>query len=72
MRGNLRELLMGSLVIRSIPAYAGEPYWAGSANSVNRVYPRVCGGTLNILNRGSIQPGLSPRMRGNRQPPQSG
>ena len=31
--------------LRSIPACAGEPRAAGSANAAQRVYPRVCGGT---------------------------
>ena len=51
----------------SIPACAGEPSIQLFAAAVSEVYPRVCGGTgmepATILGR----PGLSPRVRGNRQ-----
>ena len=30
------------------------------------VYPRACGGTLTCLVCGDLAPGLSPRLRGNR------
>ena len=72
-------------VVRSIPACAGEPaglraptchrvyprVCGGTAVPVqpaDKVYPRVCGGTpFSILSSG--QWGLSPRVRGNQQPP---
>ena len=49
----------------SIPACAGEPTRSDRLVCGSRVYPRVCGGTLD----GSVGPGhpagLSPRVRGN-------
>ncbi len=36
---------------------------------VPRVYPRVCGGTVSIKTPGSVDGGLSPRVRGNPLPP---
>ena len=53
---------------RSIPAYAGEPTKGKQVDILSEVYPRVCGGTRvrGALRRGLR--GLSPRMRGNRNP----
>ena len=54
--------------VGSIPACAGEPGRPGHPGSRPKVYPRVCGGTVP---GGVIMPefgGLSPRVRGNRQP----
>ena len=50
---------------RSIPAWAGEPQSSDAGQRVDRVYPRVGGGTL--AGRGYTRPaaGLSPRGRGN-------
>ena len=31
----------------------------------DRVYPRVCGGTYDIADDGTVTNGLSPRVRGN-------
>ena len=50
----------------SIPACAGEPDTATTACSASRVYPRVCGGTLDDVERCQEYGGLSPRVRGNR------
>ena len=51
----------------SIPACAGEPGEAQATAGLERVYPRVCGGTANQgLNQQNDQ-GLSPRVRGNHQ-----
>ena len=68
MRGN-RSLAAAALAGGgSIPAYAGEPCGQAITAGSGRVYPRVCGGTSPIASlRGDIT-GLSPRMRGNRQP----
>ena len=49
----------------SIPACAGEPGGAMVASVMLRVYPRVCGGTVNTLLRAIFGEGLSPRVRGN-------
>ena len=52
----------------SIPACAGEP-WAGAESSAARgVYPRVCGGTTGTAPTDDNGGGLSPRVRGNRDP----
>ena len=50
---------------RSIPACAGEPDWADKDGQEIAVYPRVCGGTPSRIARQSMNPGLSPRVRGN-------
>ena len=49
----------------SIPACAGEPRRCQVFSTPHRVYPRVCGGTLLLQGVPSLQPGLSPRVRGN-------
>ena len=49
----------------SIPACAGEPSGTARGPVPPRVYPRVCGGTQPVFLRGSLYPGLSPRVRGN-------
>ena len=66
MRGNL--VLVCALVVygRSIPACAGEPYISRMRAEWSQVYPRVCGGTVNITNPETTLEGLSPRVRGNR------
>ena len=66
MRGNLVEGQREIRILRSIPAYAGEPGVRFRPNRALRVYPRVCGGTpvCGIFRLSYI--GLSPRMRGNR------
>ena len=52
----------------SIPACAGEPEHGGMVRRRRRVYPRVCGGTGNAVVDTDSAEGLSPRVRGNRQP----
>ena len=56
----------------SIPACAGEPMVWKSKPGITRVYPRVCGGTLNTGRGGCTIAGLSPRVRGNPPAPQRG
>ena len=51
---------------RSIPACAGEPRHLGRLCRLSRVYPRVCGGTRQLLMVATWILGLSPRVRGNR------
>ena len=51
---------------RSIPACAGEPRLQRGRPGVQRVYPRVCGGTNCGMRWGRCRMGLSPRVRGNR------
>ena len=50
----------------SIPACAGEPSIATISRYVQRVYPRVCGGTQGRFSAAERGNGLSPRVRGNR------
>ena len=65
MRGNRAALADGRTIVRSIPAYAGEPTWLRDHTIAERVYPRVCGGT-GVAGGGVVYAGgLSPRMRGN-------
>ena len=48
----------------SIPACAGEPKgWCASGASAG-VYPRVCGGALEVVLQAFLVRGLSPRVRG--------
>ena len=51
----------------SIPACAGEPSSSAHPRSMNRVYPRVCGGTTNETETMAGRAGLSPRVRGNHE-----
>ena len=66
VRGNLVQDFHEDLLLRSIPACAGEPHGLRASQRLFPVYPRVCGGTLSPR-CDSCQPvGLSPRVRGNR------
>ncbi len=65
-RGNLRDILVQSRQRGPIPACAGEPRRAFVPLGHFWAYPRVRGGTFERANRNSIDPGLSPRARGNR------
>ena len=67
VRGNRFIKAFGGVYRGSIPACAGEPASLLAFNFSNRVYPRVCGGTGSNSFPRSIQSGLSPRVRGNRQ-----
>ena len=55
----------------SIPACAGEPKASEHERHLSRqrVYPRVCGGTIYSSTPTSSRAGLSPRVRGNRSGP---
>ena len=65
VRGNHRRIGQESYVNRSIPACAGEPRKGEPSGRVDKVYPRVCGGTRNSPPILIIVIGLSPRVRGN-------
>ena len=65
MRGNRTCVGRDSRYSGSIPAYAGEPIHPNSAYSGRKVYPRVCGGTIDAAGDRRMPAGLSPRMRGN-------
>ena len=66
VRGNRLDSMPPTLSTWSIPACAGEPRQARCPAGGGRVYPRVCGGTETKMERGTMQGGLSPRVRGNR------
>ena len=66
VRGNLSGVSQGMISRRSIPAGAGEPLGSAGSGGPSAVYPRGCGGTTKPMLIFRIQPGLSPRVRGNR------
>ena len=66
VRGNQDHVVVRGRRPRSIPASAGEPPARRGRAPDARVYPRECGGTRAITGDGSFDPGLSPRVRGNR------
>ena len=57
-----------STLLGAIPALAGEPSFRVSQLPFRRVYPRACGGTICGAEPMTVTSGLSPRVRGNRQP----
>ena len=65
VRGNHPDRRVGQRGLRSIPARAGEPSQASARACASGVYPRACGGTIQIAGLGSAVYGLSPRVRGN-------
>ena len=66
--GGTRQWLHSfTMMLRSIPACAGEPTSFGRLQLLIGVYPRVCGGTSLASSNTSSNWGLSPRVRGNRQ-----
>ena len=65
VRGNLPADARRRTAVGSIPACAGEPRYPTSAPSSLKVYPRVCGGTVNDGLVHHLPLGLSPRVRGN-------
>ena len=52
------------VLVRSIPACAGEATRPARRPTMARVYPRVCGGSVRIINGVDQLLGLSPRVRG--------
>ena len=65
VRGNPAQESLEIAADRSIPACAGEPFRLTLGGTVDKVYPRVCGGTDGIVRGGGGGGGLSPRVRGN-------
>ena len=65
VRGNRSVLRRAAVSARSIPACAGEPRGDSPGSGARRVYPRVCGGTLERHAGNMRRGGLSPRVRGN-------
>ena len=66
VRGNRHRLYVSPDRNGSIPACAGEPFTLMRNSWEKEVYPRVCGGTINVPAFWSADMGLSPRVRGNR------
>ena len=66
VRGNPTRLHPLRNICGSIPACAGEPRRWTVGQGMMWVYPRVCGGTLFGSLYALSLPGLSPRVRGNR------
>ena len=67
VRGNPSVIFPSPMQVGSIPACAGEPPTSCGLATTTRVYPRVCGGTARWKTMNALQPGLSPRVRGNPQ-----
>ena len=65
VRGNHAVPKVDSQPPGSIPACAGEPRSKRTIMAAMPVYPRVCGGTIDLPVRAMIIRGLSPRVRGN-------
>ena len=68
-RGNPAEMDEAEIRRRSIPAWAGEPLGYDYPALGPAVYPRVGGGTLEMVECLLHVRGLSPRGRGNHQSP---
>ena len=71
VRGNRRDQPPPPALAGSIPACAGEPVVTRVFCRYGRVYPRVCGGTVFRALDIFTEWGLSPRVRGNPEPPYS-
>ena len=65
VRGNPGGGPGGKILVRSIPACAGEPDSPTGAGWRSEVYPRVCGGTAIRITLLCCREGLYPRVRGN-------
>ena len=65
VRGNRRHTPPMTNTPRSIPACAGEPSTPTVLAVLQKVYPRVCGGTPSLNSIRYPVAGLSPRVRGN-------
>ncbi len=65
VRGNRGAAGAALVLVRSIPACAGEPLIGRVPGTLHWVYPRVCGGTLVLGAPTRVSSGLSPRVRGN-------
>ena len=72
VRGNQKVAVSGNTLTRSIPACAGEPEQDRQRGKLSQVYPRVCGGTIDVQDAFVPRTGLSPRVRGNRSGAASG
>ena len=68
LRGNLRRRCRRRRGYGSIPAPAGKPSAILNLSSPCRVNPRTCGETANCVRITVDSRGLSPHLRGNRNP----
>ena len=66
LRGNRCQAFVPPAHVGSIPAPAGEPWKLARLRKHGAVYPRACGGTPLMRLMPFSKPGLSPRLRGNR------
>ena len=66
VRGNQIPPVPGAAIGGSIPASAGEPRPERVVEAALQVYPRECGGTGTPASASVVWPGLSTRVRGNR------
>ena len=64
VRGNPSSLILYIVLLRSIPACAGEPWWTWTPTAGGWVYPRVCGGTPARHFAPVPAPGVYPRVCG--------
>ena len=64
-RGNQHDSVEKGAVPGSIPAWAGEPTSRWQHDTRSKVYPRVGGGTSELMREIEDARGLSPRGRGN-------
>ena len=67
VRGNRMTVTEGAAPVGPIPACAGQPRGGDCRSSLMGAYPRVCGATVQTQTEYSANPGLSPRVRGNRR-----
>ena len=65
VRGNRIAVTSVFMTWGPIPACAGQPCMGGCEYWNVGAYPRVCGATPPLLQRGAYGRGLSPRVRGN-------
>ena len=63
-RGKLAITIASHLLVRSIPAWAGETAERNVGSNEKRVYPRVGGGNAGLVRLPGQLLGLSPRGRG--------
>ena len=64
VRGNPRSKVYCPYRVGSIPACAGEPRWHPPSPARGGVYPRVCGGTIEIIRLGFENQGSIPACAG--------
>ena len=66
MRGKLLLSIIGALLTRNIPAYAGKTVPPQTFSHPGPEHPRVCGENHRVKLAREVAEGTSPRMRGKR------